>query len=58
MTKIKFEEMNGTRGFKNDLVKHFERSKKSSWGRNQVVNAVKDLWIKHLESFIEQPKEG
>ena len=52
--KVKFEK---NKGFKNELVKLFERNTKSSWGKNQVVTIIKDLWIKHLEMLVEEEKE-
>lgn len=54
MTKVKFDK---TKDFKNELIKFFERNKKSSWGKKQVVNVMKDLWIKHLEMLMENQRE-
>ena len=54
MTKIKFERR---LDFKNKLVRFFERDKKSGWGKNQIVNAIKDIWIEHLETLMEDRKE-
>lgn len=52
--RAKFEK---NKGFKDDLIKFFERNRKSSWGKNQVVTVIKDLWIKHLELLVEDKKE-
>lgn len=54
MTKTKFDK---NKDFKNELVKFFERNVKSSWGKNQVVKVIKDVWIKHLEALMEERKE-
>lgn len=48
---------NKDKDFKNELIKHFERGKKSGYGKLQIVNIIKDFWIKHLEMLMENRKE-
>ncbi len=52
--KIKF---NKDKDFKNELIRFFERGNKSGYGKLQIVTIIKDFWIKHLESRIENQKE-
>ena len=53
--KVKFDK---DLSFKNELIKLFERSAKSSYGKHQIVRTIKDVWIKHLEALIKEQKGG
>ena len=52
--KVRFDK---NKDFKNELVKFFTRNSKTSYGKLQVINIIKDFWIKHLEALVESRKE-
>uniref|UniRef100_A0A6M3JBF3 Uncharacterized protein n=1 Tax=viral metagenome TaxID=1070528 RepID=A0A6M3JBF3_9ZZZZ len=39
--------------FKNVLVSFFSETKKTGWGKNEIVTQIKELYIEFLESRLE-----
>ncbi len=42
------------KNFKDKLVKYFETTPKTGWGKNEVVKQIKELWMRHLERKMEK----
>lgn len=40
--------------FKNIIIKYFEGTPKTGWGKNEIVRQIKELWMYHLEEKIEK----
>jgi len=38
--------------FKAEIEEFFKSTTKTGWGKNEIVNKVKDLWAEFLERYI------
>lgn len=35
------------------IIKFFKETKKTSWGKNEIVSEVLDIWIGHLKEVVD-----
>jgi len=43
--------------YQEKLIAFFESTRKTSWGKNELISQLKDLYIEHLEDTIRNNSE-
>jgi len=46
------------KSYQERLIAFFESTRKTSWGKNELISQIKDLYIEHLEYTVDTFEEG